>query len=72
MAMWMKKVWDAEKAEKLDERDEVLKGLPSSQMIQVEEKAMMQAMVEAEEDKRPDDSKVEIPSEDEYHRLSAE
>ena len=27
MALWMKKVQDAEEAEKLDERDEVLQGL---------------------------------------------
>ena len=38
-------------------------------MMEVEvevEVAMMQAMVEADEDKRPDDGVVEIPSEDEY------
>ena len=29
--------------------------------------AMMQAMMEEDEDKRPDDGEVEIPSEDEYH-----
>ena len=31
------------------------------------EVAMMQAMVEVDEDKRPDDGEVEIPSKDEYH-----
>ena len=36
-------------------------------MEEEEEAAMMQAMVEADEDKRPDDGEVEIPSEDEYH-----
>ena len=36
-------------------------------MEEEEEAAMMQAMAEADEDERPDDGEVEIPSEDEYH-----
>ena len=32
-----------------------------------EEAAMREAMVEVEEDERPDDGSVEIPSDDEYH-----
>lgn len=95
MALWMKKVQDAEEAEKLDERDEVLQGLETRRctstkwkdisletlfggtkpipacslqtMEEEEEAAMMQAMVEVDEDERPDDGEVEIPSEDEYH-----
>ena len=35
--------------------------------MEEEEAAMMQAMAEADEDERPDDGEVEIPSEDEYH-----
>ena len=35
--------------------------------MEEEEAAMMQAMVEADEDERPDDGEVEIPSKDEYH-----
>lgn len=95
MALWMKKVQDAEEAEKLDERDEVLQGLETRRrtstkwkdisletlfggtkpvpsrslqtMEEEEEAAMMQAMAEVDEDERPDDGEVEIPSEDEYH-----
>ena len=95
MALWMKKVQDAEEAEKLDERDEVLQGLETRRctstkwkdisietlfggtkpiparslqtMEEEEEAAMMQAMAEVDEDERPDDGKVEIPSKDEYH-----
>ena len=94
MALWMKKVQDAEEAEKLDERDEVLQGLEtrcctstkwkdisletlfggtkpiparSLQTMEEEEAAMMQAMAKVDEDERPDDGKVEILSEDEYH-----
>ena len=37
-----------------------------------EEEAMMEAMVETDEDERPDDGKVEIPSEDEYCWLGIE
>ena len=33
---------------------------------------MMQAMVEEDEDERPDDGKVEIPSEGEYRWLGVE
>ena len=36
-------------------------------MEEEEEAAMMQAMAEVDEDKRPDDGEMEIPSEDEYH-----
>ena len=88
MALFVKKVQDAEEAEKLDERDEVLQGLKtqcctsmkwkpisletlfgstkptpacSLQMME-EEEAMMQAMVEADEDERTDDGAVEILS----------
>ena len=97
----MKKVQDAEEAEKLDERDEVLQGLKTwchtstkwkpislktlfggtkpipthslqTMMEKEEEEAMMQTMAEADEDERPDDGAVEIPSEDEYQWLSVE
>ena len=92
---WTTAPSDAEEAEKLDERDEVLQGLETRRrtsmkwkhislktlfggtrpipvcslqtMEEEEEAAMMQAMAEADEDKRPDDGEVEIPSEDEYH-----
>ena len=95
MALWMKKVQDAEEAEKLDERDKVLQGLKTrcctsmkwkhisletlfggtkpvpvhslQTMEEEEEAAMMQAMAEVDEDERPDDGEVEIPSKDEYH-----
>ena len=40
--------------------------------MEEEEEAMMQAMVEVDEDKRPDDGEVEILSEDEYQWLSIE
>ena len=93
---WATAPSDAEEAEKLDERDEVLQGLETRRRTSTkwkhisletlfggtrpvparslqtmeeeeEEAAMMQAMVEADEDERPDDGEVEIPSEDEYH-----
>ena len=37
-----------------------------------EEKAMTQVRVEVDEDERPDDGPVEIPSEDEYQWLGVE
>ena len=92
---WATAPSNAEEAEKLDERDEVLQGLETQRhtstkwkhislktlfggtkpvptcslqtMEEEEEAAMMQAMAEADEDERPDDGEVEIPSEDEYH-----
>ena len=92
---WATAPSDAEEAEKLDERDEVLQGLETRRrtstkwkhisletlfggtrpvpahllqtMEEEEEAAMMQAMAEADEDERPDDGEVEIPSKDEYH-----
>ena len=95
MALWIKKVQDAEDAKMLKERGEVLQGLKthwctntkwihilldtlicgtkpvptcSPRMIEEEEEAAMrEAMAEVEEDERPDDGSVEIPSDDEYH-----